>query len=335
MGSSSEPSKVPSTPPQRLLRGKRAVGLQLFKRKLDEIDWFNGNTKHLQMQSAFASAAARRIDPEIAEELIRAKIENHGGRFDERAICRNRDHFYGLEPGNPGCPTTGGGRVVIDPELVNRVVEAFGEGDAAEVLRRRSDVDPSGAGLDIILSTLYEEGENVLIFEKVKSTDYYLYKVGTPIPDDLPLKAEGGIFFLTNPVDGLWHLNPREGRESNRSEESITSFRYLLIESDEVPAEEWLKILVQLPVPIAAVYSSGGKSIHSLVRVESESKADFDEGRRRIVGFLQALGVDKNATNAVRLSRLPTAYRGESEQKLLYLKRNPQSEPIQKIQIIR
>ena len=36
--------------------------------------------------------------------------------------------------------------------------------------------------------------------------------------------------------------------------------------------ELWLKILVQLPIPIVAIYSSGKKSVHALIKVDARDK---------------------------------------------------------------
>jgi hypothetical protein len=83
----------------------------------------------------------------------------------------------------------------------------------------------------------------------------------------------------------------------------------LVLESDEVNAQEWLRILVQLPLRIAAIYSSGGESIHSLVRVDAASKADWDTKAGRLEPIVAVLGADAKSITAVRLTRLPGCYR--------------------------
>ena len=305
--------------------------LRDFKATLDGLDWTAGKSKHLQMQSAFGSGAGYRIPRETADELIRGKIDACGGLVDERGLGRCRDFAYGNDqgerPGHTFSPRQP--RVKYDSEFTSKIVKAAGNVDGAELLRKHSPVDPSEADLKCFFDSLYLPGEEVLVFEFLKGQGDCLYEVGTRIPDTLPLQAEDGIFFLTNPVDGLSHPNRREtGKRSMRSQESITTFRYLLMESDEVAVEDWLKILIQLPLPIAAVYLSGGKSVHALVRVDADSKSDYDEGRRQLRPILGALGVDLQATSAVHLSRLPTAYRGEVQQKLLYLNSLPETKPI-------
>lgn len=314
-----------------ILRSHDAEILGDFQASLDVLDWTDGKSNHLQMQSAFGSGAGYRIPQEIAEELIRKKIDDCGGLFDERSFQRISNFAYKNDQGERPSHTL---RVVQppalpDPKFIDKIVKAAGNVDGEELLRKHSPVDPSNADLKCFFDSLYSPGEKILIFEHLRSRGDCIYEVGTQIPDSLPLQAEEGIFFLTNPVDGFFHPNRREkGKRSRRSEESITAYRYLLIESDNVPVEDWLRILIQLPLPIAAVTLSGGKSVHALVRVDADSKPDYDEGRRRLRPILGALGVDLQATSAVHLSRLPTAYRGDVEQKLLYLNPVPETKPI-------
>lgn len=52
-----------------------------------------------------------------------------------------------------------------------------------------------------------------------------------------------------------------------------------MLESDVTPADLWLRALVQLPFPLVAAYTSGGRSVHALLRVNAESKAEWDAVR--------------------------------------------------------
>ena len=52
---------------------------------------------------------------------------------------------------------------------------------------------------------------------------------------------------------------------TRRAEESLTDYRHLLIESDEVDPSLWLSVLVQLPLPILSIVTSGKRSIHALI----------------------------------------------------------------------
>jgi hypothetical protein len=132
-------------------------------------------------------------------------------------------------------------------------------------------------------------------------------------------------------VDGRWYPNPRAPRTksgelklSRRSMESVTAWRYLVLESDEAPEALWRNLLAQLPLPIAAIYSSGGRSIHALLKLRVDSKGEWDAVKRQIAPLFTRLGADGGALSAVRLTRLPGCLRGERRQSLLYL--NPEPE---------
>jgi hypothetical protein len=87
----------------------------------------------------------------------------------------------------------------------------------------------------------------------------------------------------------------------------------------EVPGL-WMRFLAQLPLPILAIYSSGGYSLHALVRVDVETKADFDGLlRSHLKRILPVFGADPGAMTPVRLTRLPGCTRGGREQRLIYL----------------
>ena len=89
------------------------------------------------------------------------------------------------------------------------------------------------------------------------------------------------------------------------------AWRYMLLESDEATAREWLAALVQMPLRIAAIYSSGRRSIHALVQVDAGSKTEWDEMAGQLRPFFMVLGGDRKAMKAVQLSRLPGCYRGQ------------------------
>lgn len=95
----------------------------------------------------------------------------------------------------------------------------------------------------------------------------------------------------------------------------MTDWRYLVLESDEAPPDLWLRAVVQLPLPIVAIYTSGGKSIHALARVDADSKPAWDALRDDLVPILCPLGADPAAMTAVRLTRLPGTIRHGSRGK--------------------
>ena len=189
------------------------------------------------------------------------------------------------------------------------------------------------------LKAIYRPGEYVLVF-----TGYRSYRPAVVWHHGLEegdiISTPGGACFLCNPVDGLAHRVERLESAYNpkgwscRSKEAITSFRFFLVESDhseeDFPGfrEHWLKLLAILPLRIAAVYTSGGKSIHALVQIDAESKSDWDDQIRLMKPFLITHGADPSALTAVRLTRLPFAVRKGTQQELLFCNTGADGTPI-------
>lgn len=178
----------------------------------------------------------------------------------------------------------------------------------------------------LFLRSIYQPRENSLIFTREFSQGDFLWtgggtsrlgaKPGVPaVPSPLPTGGPFGVWFLANPVSGQWAANlnnrdehgaPKLGR---RHQACITSWRFLVLESDEAPAELWARALVMLPLPVVAIYTSGGRSIHALCRVNAASKEEWDGLRDDLLPILSPLGADPASMTAVRLTRLPGALR--------------------------
>ena len=200
--------------------------------------------------------------------------------------------------------------------VLERVARLLPQVDA-DFVRARSPLRPEVQTPATFLLRLYEPGESVLVFTEQESQGLHVCTCTHPPHDTRCLDHlvhghREGVWFLNNPVDGEYHPNPRQGgKMSRRSEESVTAWRYLLLESDKTEARPWLAVLVQMPLRIAAIYTSGRRSIHALVRVDAASKADWDAKALQLKSTLEILGADPNAMTAVRLTRLPGCYRGE------------------------
>jgi hypothetical protein len=221
-------------------------------------------------------------------------------------------------------------------------------------LANRSATDPAGVTAAGFLSALYPPGENILIFTDQMSQGDACWPA-----EALPTSAKEGVWFLPQPVDGEYHPNPRsvdkktgEPKLSRRSEESVRAFRYMLLESDKAPPRDWLGFIVQVPLKIEALYTSGGRSIHALVRVDCRTKREWDAEKAAMMPFLMAglmLGADRGTWSGVRLSRLPGCFRegkwGDDDrfqryakpklQKLLYLQPGSDGRPICELPALR
>jgi hypothetical protein len=217
---------------------------------------------------------------------------------------------------------------VEKPSFDEAALRKYARGLEAEVdvvwLGNRSAVDPAGVGSGDFLALLYDrEREKVLVFTDHRSQGEAVW------PDDeLPTHGADGVWFLCQPVDGKFHPNPRQGKKSRRSEESVLAWRYMVLESDEAPLNLWLGAVARLPLPVAAIYTSGKRSVHALIRVDAGTKANWDQIKRSVAPALVTVGGDPGALSAVRLTRLPCCWRGNRLQKLLYVNPNPSMLPI-------
>ena len=205
-------------------------------------------------------------------------------------------------------------KLVYSPERLTKQAGELAEVVDLPWLANRSEIDPAGISATDFLSRLYnaEAGERVLVFSEYKSQGQAVWPV-----DRVPTSGPEGIWFLAQPVDGKSRPNPRLGKMSRRSEESVLSWRWMVLESDDAPVRLWLAALARVMPRIAAITTSGGRSVHALVRVDARSKSEWDERKREVLNLV-TVGADPGALSAVRLTRLPACWRGGKEQKLLY-----------------
>jgi hypothetical protein len=185
------------------------------------------------------------------------------------------------------------------------------------------------AGAMLLLEKLYQPGELVSFL-----TDYEV--------EDSKAKARG--FGLIHERDklitwvrvcgvpkgraGVWlRMNPvRRGI----SDANVTAFRFTLVEFDHVPLDLQLALLTKLRLPISAIITSGGRSVHAWVRLDAPNIEDYRATVAKLHRLLANFGVDRNNKNPSRMSRFPGARRilgasGDGRQELLYL--NPHPEP--------
>jgi len=234
----------------------------------------------------------------------------------------------GLAPTAAGSATVRRRRVpAFKPELALKIANRARFDITPEWLKAHSP-EPVTCSPAEFLSTIFGPHEKTLVFSCYRSQGH-LWPGGRALDEFSQTHWPDGAWFLSNPVDGLSHFNPRLRRNSRRSMESVTAWRYAVLECDQEPKEIWLpiwlKILVQLPLRIVAITDSAGKSVHALVRVDCASKEAWDDYKCQTLHRVVPLGADDGALSAVRLTRLPNTYRGDRRQELLYLNHDPQS----------
>jgi hypothetical protein len=222
----------------------------------------------------------------------------------------------------------------------------------AEWLAERSPVGLGEITLAGVLNVLYRPGEKVIIFDVYKSSGQLVWTCGGVSSDvgELNTFRRGklcGAWFLAAPVTGEYVEDGKMNTDASphltrRSWRTVTAFRYLVLESDEADSSHWLSVLAQMPLPIAAITMSGGKSIHALVEINASSKEEWDARVALLKPAMITLGADRGAMSAVRLTRLPLCERLGSTNKageytrfpeprmqaLLYLDAVPTGQPI-------
>lgn len=144
----------------------------------------------------------------------------------------------------------------------------------------------------------------------------HVRKVSALIRDLKRYKNLDEAFGTINSKAGAWiRHNPATGA----GDKDITRYGYVLVESDDLPIEDQKKLMISLKLPIAAMIESGGKSVHAIVKIQAQDKAEY---RQRVEFLFDYLSkhkfiVDENNKNPARLSRLPGAERKGKIQRLI------------------
>ena len=308
-----------------------ALAYLTFECEIATLAWDNNSRNHNKVYRAFICAASNGITEADARKAVTARIRAVGGIPDHRDLAEQwkRACMY------VGKAHTGEIRVIpksppltFSPAALSHIASRVNVRDPAEFLRGTSPVPPSSVTPAKFLDTIYRPSEKIIVFSKMMSQGQAIYTVGQSSPTSIPTAGPEGIWFLVQPVDGEYRVAPDSGKRGRRSLSAVTRLPYLVLESDKADLNHWLRLLIQLPLVIVAIYTSGGRSIHALVRVDAADKADWDEFKRKIANAMVPLGADPGALSAVRLSRLPGCLRGEKLQDLLYLNPDADGTPI-------
>jgi hypothetical protein len=293
-----------------------AQGLSWQKGHLDQSSWF-----------AFLRGKSLGVNPNLALGVVARLITRAGDGVKEDKLFAQAARAYRQE-----CPPSSRAAAVsleIDPvnwSWVDVLAKRAAHVTPA-LLRNHSPIPVKGTAPDEYLSHIFKPGESLIIFDSEKSQGQAVWQQGAEL-NRFVHGQKNGVWFLIQPVDGRYHWNPRQGRPSRRSEEAITAWRYLLLESDRVAPSSWLKILVQLSLPIVSITGSGGTSRHALVRFPTASKEEWDHRRDKLKQLVVPLGACPGSLTAVRLSRLPNCFRADRLQELLWLDPHANGQPI-------
>ena len=117
-----------------------------------------------------------------------------------------------------------------------------------------------------------------------------------------------GVWIRTNPMDGTGIKNS-----------NVSSFRHVLVESDDMDLEKQIEIYKRLNLPITCLTLSAGKSVHALVKVDAKDANEYKERVSKVFDACkdQGLTIDTQNRNPSRLTRFAGFERGDKEQSLL------------------
>lgn len=279
-----------------------------------------------------AARACKRcsLPPEWAVKFIRhelTRIEKHS-----REVAHAVENVY-----NTSVQCTGPNGEQLpkeDVEPFNQAALALWASQVDQDITPEWLIERSPVSLDVepwsipslFLDSLYAPSDRIWCGKHdADQGDYYIPNN----PDDaknlweyLEHSQQGGKF-LINPTDG-----------NGRSGQHIAALRYMLMESDEAPFDQWLKLIVQLYKPIVAIYESARRSIHALIRIDAATEFEYKVKGRELRELLLPLGADAKSTanKVVQLSRLPGIIRHEAGrmQRLLWLNPSADGMPIYK-----
>jgi hypothetical protein len=275
------------------------------------------------------------IKAESAIELIRSKLtraEQHPG---EIAHAVANVYGYKAEPGSERFKVE---TAAFNPSLLAERARQLSAEIRDDLPNWLASVSP--ANIDVgpadYLNAVFP-GETVLATTNMHAKGGFVYQwpdeaneMERFVQGNRPYVINGktfcGAWYLANPINGEWINN------SIRSEANLTSFRHIVLESDAATADQWLAMLAQEPLAIVALYTSGKRSVHALVRIPADNKSQFNRIKAEFKRKYCPLGADKGAMSAVQLTRLPGVVRRDNgnAQRLLYLNPRPSVKPIWK-----
>ena len=189
------------------------------------------------------------------------------------------------------------------------------------------DIDPY-TEIVTYLDTLFDPDEKVNIVTKsfqdkdgkYKPSGFGMtYTVKALLKDLTKHKKDiGAAIGDTDPNAGAWvRFNPMDGKGVKN--DNVTAFKYALVESDKLDISMQSALIKEMRLPVAVLVSSGGKSLHAIVKVDAPTKEIYKKRIDKLYSVCQKYKfiVDTQNKNASRLSRLPGIKRGDKWQHIL------------------
>lgn len=178
------------------------------------------------------------------------------------------------------------------------------------------------------LSALFDSDENVGYVNESFQADngryipkgkgHYDRTSGELISELEKYKNVEDVIGTTDPEGGAWiRFNPLDG--NGVKDINVTSYRYALVECDELDIAKQNALIRELELPVAAMVYSGKKSIHAIVKVNASNYHEYKDRVNTLFDICKknGLNIDTQNKNPSRLSRLPGVMRGEKKQYLI------------------
>lgn len=178
------------------------------------------------------------------------------------------------------------------------------------------------------LSALFDSDENVGYVNESFQADngryipkgkgHYGRTAGELISELEKYKNVEDVIGTTDPEGGAWiRFNPLDG--NGVKDINVTSYRYALVECDELDIAKQNALIRELELPVAAMVYSGKKSIHAIVKVNASNYHEYKDRVNTLFDICKknGLNIDTQNKNPSRLSRLPGVMRGEKKQYLI------------------
>lgn len=304
----------------------------------------NGFGLHEGQALEYLRSYNQRCQPAWSESELEHKIRSAAAAQHSKPkghLLGNGNGFNGDDFKNSSFPAKAQPKpkTVIDPSTA---IEVFLKGQiyTSQSLYEASPIKPSALLSDdgpLLVRSLYQPGEiinTVTEFKMTKMKDGTEKAVpigkGSSVERDelldmwsleMPQSACGG-WMRMNPVDG-----------QGVADANITSYRFILMEFDHIPLPLQVSLFCKLPLPIAAILTSGGKSIHAWVRVDSNDFTGYKDDSVMLLSMLEKYGIDTKNKNPSRLSRLVGVTRSidvakPTRQRILYLNPTPDQRAI-------
>ena len=118
---------------------------------------------------------------------------------------------------------------------------------------------------------------------------------------------ESGAWIRINPIDGAGVGN-----------DHVTSFRYGLVESDEMDINAFAAKVKAMNLPVAAMVYSGRRSLHAIVKVDAKDLTEYKQRMEKLYLRCEKNGiaVDRANKDASRMTRIPGVTRNGQRQYL-------------------